>query len=63
MAKRTDSITLSMITIQTLFSETNLVGWLSLNVNTAEFIPREYNIFRLDRPDTYGGVLLAFKAP
>lgn len=35
--------------------------WLSPNTNTAEFLPREYNIFRQDRPDGYGGVLLAFR--
>ena len=36
--------------------------WLSPNVNTAEFLPKEYNIFRQDRSDGYGGVLLAFQS-
>ena len=35
--------------------------WLSSSVNTAEFIPTNYNILRKDRLDGYGGVLLAFQ--
>ena len=36
--------------------------WLSPNVNTAEFLPKQYNIFRQDRSDGYGGVLLTFRS-
>ena len=36
--------------------------WLSPNVDTAEFLPKEYNIFRQDRSDDYGGVLLTFRS-
>ena len=35
--------------------------WLSPSVSTAEFLPKGYNVFRLDRYDGYGGVLLAFR--
>ena len=46
-----------MIIIHTSFgTETRL----SSNINTTEFFPREY-ILRQDRPDGYGGVLLAFQ--
>ena len=34
--------------------------WLSSSVNTAEFIPTNYNTLRKDRLDVYGSVLLAF---
>ena len=35
--------------------------WLSPNINSTEFFPAGYSLFRKDRSDGYGGVLLAFK--
>ena len=35
--------------------------WLSSTINSAEFFPAGYSLFRQDRFDGYGGVLLAFK--
>ena len=35
--------------------------WLTPDISTAEFLPTEYSVFRRDRPDGYGGVLLAFQ--
>ena len=35
--------------------------WLSPNINCTEFLPTGYTVFRKDRSDGYGGVLLAFK--
>jgi len=33
--------------------------WLKPDVLSSEFLPSEYNVLRKDRPDGYGGVLLA----
>ena len=33
--------------------------WLSPSIQTSEFFPASYNVFRHDRNDGYGGVLLA----
>ena len=35
--------------------------WLSPNINSSEFFPPGYTLFRKDRSDGYGGVFLAFK--
>ena len=35
--------------------------WLSPNINSSESFPTGYTLFRKDRSDGYGGVLLAFK--
>ena len=35
--------------------------WLSPNINSTEFFPTGYSLFRKDQSDGYGGVLLAFK--
>ena len=35
--------------------------WLSPEINTTEFLPTGYTLFRRDRSDGYGGVLLAFR--
>lgn len=35
--------------------------WLSPEINTTEFFPTDYTVFRQDRSDGYGGVLLAFR--
>ena len=33
--------------------------WLSPDISSSEVFPKGYRIFRKDRPDGYGGVLLA----
>ena len=33
--------------------------WLSPDISTSEFFPDQYNVFRKDRADGFGGVLLA----
>ena len=33
--------------------------WLKFDVPSSELLPSEYNTFRKDRPDGYGGILLA----
>jgi len=33
--------------------------WLNPDISSSEFLPLEYNIFRKDRSDDYGGILLA----
>ncbi|XP_048575802.1 uncharacterized protein LOC125557331 [Nematostella vectensis] len=35
--------------------------WLNPSVKTCEFFPSNYSVFRKDRPNGYGGVLLAVK--
>ena len=35
--------------------------WLLPNINSTEFFPTGYTLFRQDRSDGYGGVLLAFR--
>ena len=34
--------------------------WLSSDISSVEFLPADYTVFRRDRSDGYGGVLLAF---
>ena len=36
--------------------------WLNPNIYNSEILNTNYNIFRKDRPDNYGGVLLAIKS-
>ena len=36
--------------------------WLNPNIYNSEIFNNNYNIFRKDRPDNYGGVLLAIKS-
>jgi len=33
--------------------------WLKPSVSQGEFLPSDYTVYRKDRPDGYGGVLLA----
>ena len=35
--------------------------WLKPEVLSSEFLSTDYNIFRRDRPDGYGGVLIAYR--
>jgi len=35
--------------------------WLSPDILSTEFLPHHYNVFRKDREDGYGGVLIAYK--
>ena len=36
-----------------------IFGWLSPSIHSSEIFPASYNVFRHDRNDGYGGVLLA----
>ena len=36
--------------------------WLTPAVNSSEIFPSNYNIYRQDHPDSYGGVFLACKS-
>ena len=37
-------------------------SWLTPAINSSEIFPSNYNIYRRDRPDGYGGVFLACKS-
>jgi len=61
----TQSIVAKRASFAVLLDEYNLdivavsETWLSPDIFTSEFFPNQYNVFRKDRADGYGGVLLA----
>ena len=73
--KLTSSLNLLLLNIKSVISKRAFLGgllykynpdilaitetWLNPDILSSEFLPSEYNIYRKDRSDGYGGVLLA----